>query len=135
MSKHLQEELFHEDVDAALGHIIAALGGNKRVGAQLWPEEPADQAGRKLADCLNPDRPQFLKAKQIIWLLTAARQQGLHSAMAFICREAGYADPQPVEPEDEAAELQRQFIASQQAMNQILKRMEKLALPTVRGVA
>lgn len=135
MSQPLQDDLFHEDVDAAVSHVIAALGGNKRVGALLWPEEPVDQAARKLADCMNPDRPQFLKLKQVIFLLGEARKKGVHSAMAHISRECGYADPQPVEPEDEAAELQRQFIAAQQGMNQILKRMEKLSLPTVRGVA
>lgn len=135
MSQHHQDELFHEDVDAAIGHVISALGGNKRVGAQLWPEEPVDQAARRLADCMNPDRPQFLKLKQVVFLLAEARKKGLHSAMAHIARECGYADPQPIEPEDEAAELQRQFIQAQQGMNQILKRMEKLALPSMRGVA
>lgn len=101
----------------------------------IWPEEPVDQAARKLADCMNPDRPQFLKFKQVVFLLTEGRKKGFHSAMSEVCRECGYADPQPVEPEDEAAELQRQFIAAQQGMNQILKRMEKLSLPSVRGVA
>lgn len=135
MSNYQQDELFHEDVDAAISHVIAALGGNKKVGAMLYPEEPVDQAGRKVADCMNPDRPQFLKLKQITFLLTEARKQGIHSAMAFINRECGYGDPLPVEPEDEAAELQRQFIAAQKGMDKILKRMEKLALPGVRGVA
>lgn len=136
MSNYSQEELFHEDVDAALAHLVAALGGNKKVGAMLWPEEPADQAGRRLADSLNPDRPQFLKPKQMVFLMAEGRKIGVHSAMAFIARECGYADPQPVEPEDEAAELQRQFIAAQEQMSQMLKRMEKLNLPTaVRGVA
>jgi hypothetical protein len=55
--------------------------------------------------------------------------------MAYISRECGYADPQPVEPEDEAAELQRQFIQAQQQMTQMLKRMEKLNLPGLKGVA
>jgi hypothetical protein len=134
MTNHLQDELFYEDLDAVMAHLVAALGGNKRVGSQLFPEEPVDQAARRLADCLNPDRPQFLKGKQILWLLTEARKKGIHTGMAFICGEAGYAAPQPVEPEDEAAELQRQFIAAQQSMQSMLKRMEKLALPQMRAV-
>lgn len=131
----MQDELFHEDINAAIGHAIAALGGPKRVGAELWPTMTVDAAGRRVADCLNPDRTQQFHPSDLLWILKASRTAGVHSAMAFICREAGYADPQPVEPEDEAAELQRQFIASQQAMNQILKRMEKLTLPKVRSIA
>lgn len=131
----MQEELFHEDLDAALMHIIATLGGNKRVGCQLWPEESPDAAARRLADCMNPDRPQFLKGKQIMWILTEARKAGVHSAMAFIARECGYADPQPVEPEDEAAKLQRQFIQAKEEMARMLKQMDRLSLPGLKGVA
>lgn len=131
----MQEELFHEDLNAALSHVIAGLGGMKRVGVELWPTQSADQAGRKLANCLNPDHAQHLHPADVIWILAEGRRQGIHSGMAFITRECGYADPQPVEPEDEAAKLQRQFIAAQEQMSQMLKRMEKLNLPTVRGGA
>lgn len=122
----MQEELFHEDLDAALAHVIAALGGNKRVGAALWPEESPDAAARKLADCMNPDRPQFLKGKQILWILAEGRRKGVHSAMAFINQECGYAAPQPLEPEDEAVKLQREFIQAKEQMAQLLARMERV---------
>jgi hypothetical protein len=131
----MQEEMFHEDLNAALGHVIAGLGGMKRVGVELWPTQAADQAGRKLANCLNPDHAQQLHPSDVLWILVEGRKRGIHSAMAFMCREAGYADPHPVEPEDEAAELQRQFIAAQEQMSQMLKRMERLNLPVVKGVA
>lgn len=131
----MQEELFHEDINAAIGHAIAALGGSKRVGAELWPTLTVDAAGRRVADCLNPDRTQQFHPSDLLWILKAARQVGCHSAMAHLCREAGYADPQPVEPEDEAAKLQREFIKAQQQMAQMLKRMERLNMPQVRGVA
>jgi hypothetical protein len=131
----MQDELFHEDISAALAHVIAAIGGMKRVGSELWPSMPVDQAGRKLANCLNDGHQQQLHPSDVLWILSEGRKAGVHSGMAYVNRACGYGDPQPVEPEDEAAELQRQFIAAQQGMNQILKRMEKLALPQVRGVA
>jgi len=131
----MQEELFHDDEYSALSHIVSALGGAKRVGADLFPHMAVDAAGRRLLDCLNPDRNQELHPGQLLWLFREARKAGCHSAFAYFARESGYADPQPVEPEDEAAELQRQFIAAQQQMAQMMKRMEKLSLPTVRGVA
>jgi hypothetical protein len=131
----VQEELFHEDINAALNHVIAAIGGMKAVGVELWPSLSADKAGRKVADCLNSDRAQQFHPDELIWILSEARKKGVHSAMAFITGECGYADPVPVEPEDEAAKLQREFIAAQAQMTQMLKRMEKLNLPVVRGVA
>lgn len=130
----MQEELFHEDVNAALSHAISALGGNKAVGSDLWPSLSADQAGKKLSTCLNTEHAQHLKPDELIWILGAARKVGVHSAMAYITTECGYADPSPVEPEDEAAELQREFIRAQEALGITLKKMERLALPTVRSV-
>jgi len=131
----MQEELFHEDINAALGHVIAAIGGYKRVGVELWPTQPADQAGRKLANCLNPDHAQNLHPSDVLWILREGRKKGIHSAMAFIAGECGYANPSPVEPEDEAAALQRQFIEAQQQMAQMMRRMEKLSLPGLKGAA
>lgn len=131
----MQSELFHEDINAALSHVIAAIGGMKHVGVSLWPALLADKAGRKVADCLNADRAQQFHPDEVLWILSEARKHGVHSAMAFIAGECGYANPLPVEPEDEAARLQREFVQAQEAMQQMLKRMEKLSLPTVRGVA
>lgn len=45
-------------------------------------------------------------------MLRAARQAGYHGAMAFIDADCGYAPPQPIEPEDERAQLQRAFADS-----------------------
>lgn len=131
----MQDELFHEDINAALGHVISAIGGMKRVGSELWPAMAADQAGRKLANCLNDSHQQQLHPGDVLWILKAGRAAGIHSAMAFLCRECGYDDPRTVEPEDEAAALQREFIQAQEQMQQMLRRMEKLNLPKVRSIA
>ena len=124
-----QEALFHEDLNGALGHVISALGGAKDVGVQLWPSLSADTAGRKVSHCLNHDHAQQFHPQEVIWLLSEARKRGVHSAMSYICREVGYADPQPIEPEDEAAALQRLFVEAVNTQAQILKRMERLSLP------
>ena len=125
----MQEELFHEDVNAAIGHVIAAIGGPKEVGHSLWPTLTPDAAARRISDCLNPVRTQQLHPADLMWILKEGRRRGVHSAMAFISRECGYADPQPIEPEDEAAKLQRDFIAAQKQMHALVKRMERLNLP------
>lgn len=130
----MQNELFHEDINAALGHVISALGGNKSVGVALWPSLSADAAGKKVANCLNNEHAQQFHAQDILWILKTASAKGLHSAMAYINSETGYAPPIPIEPLDEAAQLQKEFIAAVQAQQQILRRFEKLNLPTMKAV-
>lgn len=60
-------------------------------------------------------------------VLRLARAKSCHIGVAYILRDLGYADPQPIEPRDEAAELQRAFMASVEAQRLILARMERLS--------
>jgi hypothetical protein len=121
-----QDELFHEDLHDALRHCVQAMGGMKRVGATMRPELPADQAGRWLADALKADRRETLSLQHLLMLLQMARQAGVHTGMAFLSREAGYAEPVPVEPDDQVAELQRQFIDSTQRLAALARDIERL---------
>jgi hypothetical protein len=123
-----QMPLWHEDIYDALRTVVMALGGWKKVGTMLRPEweEKPDTAGRWLQDTLNRDRAEKLDFDQFFKLLREGRAAGCHVAMRQIARECGYGDPQPVEPEDELADLQRQFIASMQANKRLVDRMEKL---------
>ena len=130
----MQNELFHEDLNSALTHVISAIGGNKMVGSDLWPSLSADMAGKKLANCLNDQHPQQLHPEELLWILAEARKAGVHSAMSYINRESGYGDPQPVEPEDEAAALMREFIQCSKLIQEVSKRLERLNVP-VRVVA
>lgn len=43
-------------------------------------------------------------------------------------RDTGYTDPQPIEPEDERARLQREFINAQRGLEALAKRMERAGL-------
>lgn len=126
MTESYQPALFIEDVHTALSDVVRALGGFKKVGAAMRPDKAADEAGRWLADCLNKDRRERLDYDQLLWLLKEGRRIGCHTAMHFLNQEAGYAPPVPVEPEDEMAELQRQFIESVRAQARIAERIEKL---------
>jgi len=129
-----QDEMFHEDFRDALRHVVNALGGPKKVGQLLWPSLTVDQARCRLNNCLDPSRAEKLDYPEIIFIVAEGRKIGIHSAAAQFNRETGYADPVPIEPEDEAAELQRQFIKGVNALGQILNRAEKLNLPTVKAV-
>lgn len=121
-----QFPLFHEDLMEALRTCVQALGGPKKVGALLRPELPADQAGRWLADCLNPDRRDQLHPNQFLLVLREARKVGCHAAMNYLAQECGYADPQPIEPDDERAALQREFVQHSKALQALASRIERL---------
>lgn len=124
--------LFHESLGDALRECIAVCGGMKAVGVKLWPEKDADHAGRTLADCLNDAKRDKLSPEQVLLILRMARAHGCHAGMAFIARDLGYSDPQPIEPEDERAALQRQFIESTALLVKMAERIEDLARPVAQ---
>lgn len=127
------QDLFYESFADALKAVVQACGGAKSVGAKLWPEKTPDAAARQLNDCLNEARPEKLSPEQVLWLLAAGRQVNCHAAMTYLTREAGYSDPQPVEPEDEKARLQRDYIEAVKGMQALAGRMERIGL--LRAVA
>jgi len=104
-----QIPMFVEDLNDAIRDTIKALGGYKRVGSEMRPDLGVEGAGRWLSDCCNPDRRDKLSPEQVAWLRRRARQQGVHILAAFEAKDAGYAPPKPIEPEDERAELMREF--------------------------
>lgn len=115
-----------DSMNDALIALVKALGGSKVVGPMLWPEKMADAAQRLLLDCLNPDRPAHLTPEQMVLLLRKARQAGNHEALGWLMADLGYAAPVPLAPRDEAAELQRQFIAATENMAAMMARMQAL---------
>ena len=118
----------------ALVDAVKALGGSKVVGCKLWPEKAPDAAQRLLLDCLNDDRPAHLTPEHVLLILRLARQRGHHGAVAWLLASLGYAPPQPVEPRDEAADLQRQFIEASRMMSQLASRIERLQVPAAAAL-
>lgn len=113
-----------ETLNEALIECVKACGGSKQVGPVLWPEKEPGAAQRALLDALNHDRPAKLSPEQAMLIFRLARAKGCHIGMQFIAADLGYTMPTPVEPKDEMAELQRQFIEAQKSMQDMLARME-----------
>lgn len=120
----------YEDEADALRELVRELGGNKVVGPMLRPDLAPDRAGAWLKDCLNTERPERLQPSQVFHLLRLGHDRGIHSPCEFILGNVGYAI-QPIEPQDEAAELQRAFIESVSYQRRIVERMERLQIPMV----
>lgn len=120
-----QQPLFSEDIYSALRVCVAALGGNKKVGSDLFPEKPVEKAAEHLSSCLSPDRREKLDLDQFMWILRKARSVNCHAALYFMCDDANYERPRPVEPEEELADLQRQLTATANNLSELMARFEK----------
>jgi hypothetical protein len=118
--------LFHESIADALREVVHALGGTKAVGTRMRPEKGADAAGKWVSDCLNLDRAERFDPEQVLWILRAGRKAGAHAAANYLMREAGYADPVPVEPEDERARLERDFLEAAKSISKIADRLARI---------
>jgi hypothetical protein len=87
----MQAELpFYESPEDALRAAVQALGGHKQVGAMLWPDRTPDNAGRLLADCVNPARAEKLELTQVLRIFLLARDKGFHEPFRWFATEAGY---------------------------------------------
>lgn len=121
-----QIPLFVEDYLDAIRATVQALGGFKRLGAEMRPDMGVEAAGRWLSDCCSHDRREKLDLTQLGWLRRQARQANVHILATFEMRDAGYGDPVPVEPEDERAALQRDFIQHAKQMEALVKRINSM---------
>jgi len=123
MNAEVQIPMFVEDLNEAIRATVNALGGMKVVGSKLRPEKPVMDAGKWLADCLNPAKRDRLDPEQLALIRRMGREAGCHVLASYEMREAGYGRPVPIAPEDEAAELQRKFIESVKALESLQKQM------------
>jgi len=121
-----QRQLFFESLTEAIRDTITALGGPKAVGHHLKPEKSPDAAGRWLNDTLNDSRPDLLSHDHLLLLAQMGRRAGVHNIMTQLCRECGYADPVPMDPEDEQAQLQKEFIRAAENVTTALGRLDGL---------
>jgi hypothetical protein len=128
MTTKPQTNLFHESLSDALKDVIMQAGGTKSVGSKLWPEIAPDAAHRKLLDCLNENRAEKLSPDQVLFLLRLGREVGCHAAINYLTAESGYSQPSPIEPEDQRAQLQRDFIQAAQVMKSISEQMSKFGI-------
>jgi hypothetical protein len=127
-----QESLWHETIEDALRSVVDALGGFKKVGARLWPSMLGDEAGRKLAKCLNRDRPEKLSYDEMLLVLKFGREAGIHTGIAFIAQFTGYEPPRPSDPATEKEKLQREVVNAVQVLDRVTRRLEQLGEPIPR---
>lgn len=121
-----QEKLFITDIYDALGDLVRAAGGPKAVGQVLKPEKSADDSAGWVKDCLNRNRREKFDAEHVLWLLKRGREVGCHEPINFICAQAGYAPPEPIEPETELSRLLREYVATGERLATLQPKIEAL---------
>lgn len=122
-----QGALFHETMADALGSAVLAIGGPKKAAHAIWPADPLVRSETRLRACLNAERAEKLSPDEVIRLAKLARAAGDHSVMQFLAGELGY-EITPIEPEEQAAALQRQFIAAVEEQRRIADRLTRLGV-------
>lgn len=128
-----QNELFHDDINDAIGSLILALGGYKKVAADLWPHMAMNSAYARLKACLRDDKDEKLSPHELIYLIKEGRDKGCHAVINYICGEAGYEQPKALQPHDELAELQRQYIQAAKIIRAVSERIERINIREVNS--
>jgi len=85
-------------------------GGWKAVGHALYPKKTPAAAGEYLKCTVNPARAEKLDAEEIALIKKMAKAVNSYAAVFFECDDLGMSRPTPIEPEDERAKLQKDFI-------------------------
>jgi len=115
-----QFELVHDDIFSALRGLVSACGGSKVIGPQIWPGK-GEKSAAWLDDCLNIDRAAKLDPQELILLLKLGRDRGFHSAKHFLDDETHYERSAPIDPEDQRAKLQREYIEAVSRLEQLTR--------------
>lgn len=123
-----------ETLNECLIACVKAAGGSKVVGHKVWPEKTVDAAQRHLLNCLNEGKAERLTPEQTLLIARMARENGCHAYMQYIARDLSYSEPTPVEPEDEADELRRQFIESTKSLAAMAERIQMLDVSSAKKV-
>ncbi len=115
-----------DSLNEALIETVVACGGSKAVGVAIWPAKGVEAAQRHLLACLNSERNEKLGPEEIELILSMGRKRGCHAVMQYLDQSLSYAEPQPIEPKDELADLLRQYLATRGQQEKSDSRLQQL---------
>lgn len=130
-----QPALFYDSFLEALRDDVNACGGPKTVGEWFWPDKSVEARRNAVNDRLNEERRDRFTSEQEQLIKRRAREaRGFSAALCFECDDAGFERPRPLNPADEAAELQRMFIESVRHQERIAERLERITRAPLAAV-
>jgi hypothetical protein len=126
-----QSSLFHDTIYDALGADIAASGGFKVVAGRLWPSDSS--GATKLRNSINPDQPHKLCPDEVLQIKRLAYEHGSTATVDYEAQQLGY-ECNWIEPEAEAAKLDREIRDLLETVNRKLDRKAKAEDRSLRSV-
>lgn len=123
-----QQGMFFESIEEAAEEIARHYpGGKKELAQRLRPNKSPSAAHTWFLDCSNQARTEHnFTGEDWLALIKIGREIGCHAVLHFICDESNYERPRTVDPTDEKADIQRQWIANVKLQAQLVERMERL---------
>lgn len=126
-----QTSLFFETCYDAIGADIAAAGGFKVVAGRLWPSDSS--GATKLRNSINPDQPHKLCPDEVLQIKKLAYEVGSTATVDYEAHQLGY-ECNWIEPEAEAAKLDREIRDLLETVNRKLDRKAKAEDRSLRSV-
>lgn len=119
-----QDQLFFDRVEDALAAVIDRCGGRKKFAAEMFKDKPLRDAHNLVDAMLNPERREKFSPFQVLYIAQRGREVGCHAVMQYLAREAGYAEPVPLDPQTREEELQSKFIDAVASLQDIQKELQ-----------
>lgn len=119
---------FSEMFDSAEEATAAAIASSDRefkdVAHALFPDLKPQTAYAKLKDMLGrkDERDSTLSADQHIFIANYVQR---YHYLQYVASRCHHSMPHPVAPQDELADLQRQFIAAAESLQRLAPKIEK----------
>lgn len=112
-----------DSLNDALKSLVMALGGFKKVGPLLRPED--ENSDDWLRHCLNGSRREKLSPEQVVFLLREGRRVGFHAVMDYLALNTGY-KAQPVDADAQRLALQENIAAGMDLLNKQMAALNRL---------
>ncbi len=91
----------------------------------LWPEKSMEEARKSLLNPLNSEHSNKLSPEQIDLLFELENKENCHVVMKYLGDRFSYKFI-PIEPKDELAELQKNYIDAAKSIRSISERIERV---------
>lgn len=114
----MQTQFWHDTWEDARDADINALGGRKKLAARLWPADDEETRQSRIKACCAPGHKQEFKPSEVIAIKRWARESASTAMIDFEAHELHFR-VEWVEPEDEKARLQREFIEAVDRLDRI----------------
>lgn len=122
MDQH-QKPLWIDTWADAVKAVIDACGGPKKVGSELRPDLPADDAGEWLTRTLSDRRREVMAPQHVIALMQLGRRHNCDVLAAYLLDQSGYEPPRPIKIEAEAQRVSAQL---SDVLANVSRQMERL---------